>query len=460
MESSEMRCLGKVAQKGRSPRGPDANLEVRPEESWNRDDPVRRREADSSPGNPAVNTEEGDRGPHVCRVCGDKATGYHFNVLTCEGCKGFFRRVMKRNARLRCPFRKGTCEITQKTRRHCQACRLRKCLESGMKKEMIMSDAAVEQRRALIRRKKRERTGTQPPAASGLTEEQQMMIWELMDAQMKTFDITFSHFKDFRLPEVLSSGQKVPESPQTVSGEEAIKWSQVREDLYSLKVMSLQLRGEDGSVWNYKPPAEGSGKEIFSLLPHMADMSTYMFRGIINFAKVISHFRDLLIEDQISLLKGAAFELCQLRFNTVFNAETGTWECGRLSYCLEDPAGGFQQLLLEPVLKFHYMLKKLQLRKEEYVLMQAISLFSPDRPGVVQRSIVDQLQERFAVALKAYIEHCRPQPGHRFLFLKIMAMLTELRSINAQHTQRLLRIHDIHPFATPLMRELFSISDG
>lgn len=49
--------------------------------------------------------------------------------------------------------------------------------------------------------------------------------------------------------------------------------------------------------------------------------------------------RDLPIEDQISLLKGAAFELCQLRFNTVFNAETGTWECGRLSYCLEDPAG-------------------------------------------------------------------------------------------------------------------------
>lgn len=49
--------------------------------------------------------------------------------------------------------------------------------------------------------------------------------------------------------------------------------------------------------------------------------------------------RGLPIEDQISLLKGAAFELCQLRFNTVFNAETGTWECGRLSYCLEDPAG-------------------------------------------------------------------------------------------------------------------------
>uniref|UniRef100_UPI004072FD9E Pregnane X receptor ligand binding domain tethered to steroid receptor coactivator-1 peptide n=1 Tax=Homo sapiens TaxID=9606 RepID=UPI004072FD9E len=302
-----------------------------------------------------------------------------------------------------------------------------------------------------------ERTGTQPLGVQGLTEEQRMMIRELMDAQMKTFDTTFSHFKNFRLPGVLSSGCELPESLQAPSREEAAKWSQVRKDLCSLKV-SLQLRGEDGSVWNYKPPADSGGKEIFSLLPHMADMSTYMFKGIISFAKVISYFRDLPIEDQISLLKGAAFELCQLRFNTVFNAETGTWECGRLSYCLEDTAGGFQQLLLEPMLKFHYMLKKLQLHEEEYVLMQAISLFSPDRPGVLQHRVVDQLQEQFAITLKSYIECNRPQPAHRFLFLKIMAMLTELRSINAQHTQRALRIQDIHPFATPLMQELFGIT--
>uniref|UniRef100_A0A8D2C6C0 Nuclear receptor subfamily 1 group I member 2 n=1 Tax=Sus scrofa TaxID=9823 RepID=A0A8D2C6C0_PIG len=433
-------------------------------------------ETDSTSGNSTTNADEEDEGPQICRVCGDKATGYHFNVMTCEGCKGFFRAI-KRNARPRCLFRKGACEITRKTRRQCQACRLRKCLESGMRKEseqhttwtgvgpraavlVIMSDAAVEQRRALIRRKKREQIGAQPPGAKGLTEEQRTMISELMNAQMKTFDTTFTHFKNFRLPEVLSSSLEIPECLQTPSSrEEAAKWSKLREDLCSVK-LSLQLRGEDGSVWNYKPPADNSGKEIFSLLPHIADMSTYMFKGIINFAKVISYFRDLPIEDQISLLKGATFELCQLRFNTVFNAETGTWECGRLSYSLEDPSGGFQQLLLQPMLKFHYMLKKLQLHKEEYVLMQAISLFSPDRPGVVQRQVVDQLQERFAITLKAYIECNRPQPAHRFLFLKIMAMLTELRSINAQHTQRLLRIQDIHPFATPLMQELFSITES
>lgn len=89
---------------------------------------------------------------------------------------------------------------------------------------------------------------------------------------------------------MLSSGREISESLQTPLGEEAVQWSQIRKDLCSVKV-SLQLRGEDGSIWNYKPPADSSGKEMFSILPHIADMSTYMFKGIIDFAKVISHFR-------------------------------------------------------------------------------------------------------------------------------------------------------------------------
>ncbi|VDD94781.1 unnamed protein product [Enterobius vermicularis] len=40
----------------------------------------------------------------LCLVCGDKASGYHYNALTCEGCKGFFRRSITRKAVYYCKY--------------------------------------------------------------------------------------------------------------------------------------------------------------------------------------------------------------------------------------------------------------------------------------------------------------------------------------------------------------------
>lgn len=44
------------------------------------------------------------------------------------------RRSMKRKASFTCPFN-GSCTITKDNRRHCQACRLKRCIDIGMMKE-------------------------------------------------------------------------------------------------------------------------------------------------------------------------------------------------------------------------------------------------------------------------------------------------------------------------------------
>lgn len=77
----------------------------------------------------------------VCRVCGDKAFSYNFNVITCESCKAFFRRNANKEKEIRCPFNEE-CEINMVSRRFCQRCRLTKCFNVGMKKEWIMSEEA------------------------------------------------------------------------------------------------------------------------------------------------------------------------------------------------------------------------------------------------------------------------------------------------------------------------------
>ena len=31
---------------------------------------------------------------YPCAICNENASGRHFGVITCEGCKGFFRRIL------------------------------------------------------------------------------------------------------------------------------------------------------------------------------------------------------------------------------------------------------------------------------------------------------------------------------------------------------------------------------
>lgn len=69
--------------------------------------------------------------PMICMICEDKATGLHYGIITCEGCKGFFKRTVQ-NRRIYTCVADGNCEITKSQRNRCQYCRFKKCIEQGM----------------------------------------------------------------------------------------------------------------------------------------------------------------------------------------------------------------------------------------------------------------------------------------------------------------------------------------
>ncbi|KAE8752692.1 Photoreceptor cell-specific Nuclear receptor [Frankliniella occidentalis] len=72
----------------------------------------------------------------LCRVCGDKASGKHYGVPSCDGCRGFFKRSIRRNLAYVCK-EGGGCTVDVSRRNQCQACRFRKCLEVNMKKDDV-----------------------------------------------------------------------------------------------------------------------------------------------------------------------------------------------------------------------------------------------------------------------------------------------------------------------------------
>lgn len=71
-----------------------------------------------------------------CVVCHDKSSGKHYGQYTCEGCKSFFKRSVRRNLTYQCRANKQ-CPIDQHHRNQCQHCRFKKCLKMGMRREAV-----------------------------------------------------------------------------------------------------------------------------------------------------------------------------------------------------------------------------------------------------------------------------------------------------------------------------------
>jgi hypothetical protein len=103
------------------------------------------------PGKPRGATYDGN----LCMICSDRASGFHYGVLACEGCKGFFKRFCKESKckkddegdespsslinhqqKRHCVFG-GNCDINIRTRNRCQYCRMQKCIDLGMSKDGI-----------------------------------------------------------------------------------------------------------------------------------------------------------------------------------------------------------------------------------------------------------------------------------------------------------------------------------
>ena len=68
--------------------------------------------------------------PHVLMLF----SGRHYGAISCEGCKGFFKRSIRKQLGYQCRGNKN-CEVTKHHRNRCQYCRLQKCLAMGMRSD-------------------------------------------------------------------------------------------------------------------------------------------------------------------------------------------------------------------------------------------------------------------------------------------------------------------------------------
>ncbi|XP_029938589.1 retinoic acid receptor RXR-gamma-B isoform X1 [Salarias fasciatus] len=116
-------------------------------------------------------TSPGGMSKHICAICGDRSSGKHYGVYSCEGCKGFFKRTVRKDLTYTCRDNKE-CLIDKRQRNRCQYCRYQKCLAMGMKREAVQEE----------RQRGKERGENEVESTSSFNED--MPVDKILDAEL------------------------------------------------------------------------------------------------------------------------------------------------------------------------------------------------------------------------------------------------------------------------------------
>lgn len=394
----------------------------------------------------------------LCLVCGDRASGYHYNALTCEGCKGFFRRSITKNAVYQCKYGHN-CEMDMYMRRKCQECRLKKCLNVGMRPECVVPESQCQVKREQKKARGKDKK-EYPPVGSPIAEEKFPAVSPcntMGPSEQRTSTSTYYNklyagcisLNLSPVPQPIKPNMPVP--PMTSDQEELIS-----------ALVHYQEEFEQPSEADIKRIQEIGITDDDSEDPkfeHITKMTILTVELIIEFSKRLTGFGDLLREDQITLLKACSSEVMMLRAARRYDAKTNSIVFGNSYPYTEseyETAGlGFSAPML---FRFCRNMCRMKVDNAEYALLAAMSIFSADRPFLREAYKVQKLQEIYLNALSAYVANKRAMNSFSIMIGKLLNVLTELRTLGNLNSEMCYRIQLTDKRLPDLLNEIWDVT--
>ncbi|XP_057555094.1 peroxisome proliferator-activated receptor delta isoform X2 [Hippopotamus amphibius kiboko] len=299
-----------------------------------------------------------------CRVCGDKASGFHYGVHACEGCKGFFRRTI----RMKLEYEKceRICKIQKKNRNKCQYCRFQKCLALGMSHNAI-------------------RFGRMPEA----------------------------------------------EKRKLVAGLTANEGSQHNPQVADLRAFS---------------------KHIYSAYLKNFNMTKKKARGILTGKS--SH-------TAVTLLKYGVHEAIFAMLASIVNKD-GLLVANGTGFVTREFLRSIRKPfsdIIEPKFEFAVKFNALELDDSDLALFIAAIILCGDRPGLINVSQVEAIQDTILRALEFHLQ--ANHPDAQYLFPKLLQKMADLRQLVTEHAQMMQRIKktetetSLHPLLQEIYKDMY-----
>ncbi|XP_019942596.1 nuclear receptor subfamily 1 group D member 1-like [Paralichthys olivaceus] len=444
----------------------------------------------------------------LCKVCGDIASGFHYGVHACEGCKGFFRRSIQQNIHYKMCVKNENCLIMRMNRNRCQHCRFKKCLSVGMSRDAVrfgripkrekqrLLDEMQSYMNSLNESASMEMEVSPPADALATTNEGPMSQSYQANVDEKPLkmashnsNVCPSSFQNGSVQEPASLHQtqhavhgeqgnrtlsyhvprNCPAAPtnnenSTSTNVDNAKYTyssnhnqcpvsgNLSHQSYSANQNSFPAndsQNQNACPWKLNggakvlacplnscpvAPASRSSQEVWE---SFSQCFTPAVKEVVEFAKSIPGFQTLSQHDQVMLLKSGTFQVLMVRFCSLFDAKerTVTFLNGQ-TYSLASLRALGMGSLLDAMFDFSEKLGYLGLEPDEMALFMAVVLVSADRSGIVDMGAVELLQENLIKALRSLITSRRPDDST--LFPKLLLRLPDLRTLNNQHSDKLL----------------------
>ncbi|GAB6022997.1 receptor [Chamberlinius hualienensis] len=437
-----------------------------------------------------------------CKVCGDKSSGVHYGVITCEGCKGFFRRSQSSVVNYQCP-RQKTCVVDRVNRNRCQYCRLQKCLALGMSKDAVKFGRMSKKQREKVEDEVRYhraqlRPSTETSPDSSVFDQQQPSSSNQhsgflnggygYNGDLNTYvpnggySVTSQHMSfeispDFQVDSTTFDRQQIDPVLENgiIAGLGGSDQTQINEML-SKTVVEAHNRTciyTTEQIQEFTRKSQEMAKPIFykhtaseELWLECAQKLTNVIQQIIEFAKMVPGFMKLPQDDQIVLLKAGSFELSLIRMSRYYDLQTDCVLYGEMwlpstAFATQDNP---EVKLVNAVFGFAKALAETKLNETELALYSAVVLLSPDRPGLKGVTDIQRLWNAVIKALKFELSrtHKMTFKGDLTAFDLLMLKTHDLHVLSALHMETLAKLKETTPdLAFPaLHKELFSLENG
>lgn len=428
----------------------------------------------------------------LCVVCGDRASGRHYGAISCEGCKGFFKRSIRKQLGYTCRGNK-TCEVTKHHRNRCQYCRLQKCLAMGMRsdckndtKDLYKTVQSERKPNSLLGPGERRDKEGSPPGplvhpfpeldpsfASSKTpivgkdipSQPPTSLAELHLQMAKAFEGAFCRDSKEQEWHETSNGdirREDAESPATNGdGDRHTNDKQVKRALENL---SKQYNGsengeyddnESDSTYELDGPLLADSLVPFNLtapspmpaylnVHYICESASRLLFLSIHWARNIPTFQCLSQETQVTLVRGCWSELFTLgmaqcnhvmSLNTILTAIVSHLTQAAATEKLT-PAR-FKQVSdhITRLQDFVSAMSKLQPDEHEYAYLKTIVLFQCENVSASKRNQIERLQERAAQELRHHVEDAYADTPERFT--KLLLKLPPLRALQPQVMEEL-----------------------